>query len=155
FRARSCRQCRRCQAFAGEGGRSPKFVSIEEATGATAPRQPLRRCHPARGCYFLFGFADPGAKDLASLRSLSFLMSPGANCDFPGSVEPVEGGTWWPGELADEPRLGVPLPAAWARCDATVAATSAAAQIASFFRVMRTPPWIVNDQLEPRLRRPA
>src|SRR5215831_1467302 len=103
------------------------------AAFTAVPPWPLR--------YFLFGFAEPGAKDLASLRSLSFLMSPGANCDFPGSVGPVEGGTWWPGELADEPRLGVPLPAAWARCEATVAVTSAAAQIASFFRVMRTPPF--------------
>jgi hypothetical protein len=50
------------------------------------------------GDYFLFGFVEPGEIVLAFGRLVSFLMSPGAFADFPGSVGPVVGGGRWPGE---------------------------------------------------------
>ena len=51
----------------------------------------------------------------------------------------------WPGLEAETPRFGPPpLPPAWANCAAIVAARSAAAQIAIFFRVMRNfPVWLL------------
>ena len=83
---------------------------------------------------------------MAFAAPVSCLMSPGAFSDLP--CVPA-GGVMCPGELPDTPGLGPPLLPAWASCEAIVAANSAAAQIASFFRVMRTPPLVANDQPEP------
>src|SRR5215475_1393054 len=85
--------------------------------------------------YFFLLLWSPGASSLAFVAPVSCLMSPGAFPDFPGSSDPLGTG-WWPGELADTPWFGEPLPAAWASCEATVAATSAAAHITIFLRAM-------------------
>src|SRR5215510_11920805 len=85
--------------------------------------------------YFFLLLWSPGASSLAFVAPVSCLMSPGAFPDFPGSSDPLGTG-WWPGELADTPWFGEPLPAAWASCEATVAATSAAAHMTIFLRAM-------------------
>jgi|SRR5215467_6841145 len=89
--------------------------------------------------FFLFAslFASPGAIWLAPpVRGVdpSSILLPGAKVDAPLGGSGVVLCVMWPGLEAE-----TPLPPAWASCVAIVAATSAAAQIASFFRVMISP----------------
>ena len=93
---------------------------------------------------FLFGLVAPGAMSLAPLvRGVgsSLIWLPGAKLDAPWVGAGVVLCMMWPGLELETPRLGPPpLPPAWAICAAMVTATSAAAYIAIFFKVMRTPP---------------
>ena len=103
-------------------------------------------------CYFLleFGLVAPGAMSLAPpARGVgsSLTVDPGARVDAPLAGSGVVLCMMWPGLDVETPRFGPPpLPPACASCEAIVAATSTAAQIATFFRVMRNSPVLVANE---------
>src|SRR5215467_5104824 len=122
---------------------SPTSLTLPSALEAPCRQVPVERVRPPRRDgrnvkdYFLsLLFFSPGATSSAFF-SPAGLLWPGALTDLP--CVPAGGGG-----------VGPLLPAAWARCEAIVAAPSAAAHIAIFFRVfMRTPPLVANDQRHP------
>src|SRR5215831_986886 len=124
---------------------SPTSLTLPSALEAPCRQVPVERVRPPRRDgrnvkdYFLsLLFFSPGVTSSAFF-SPAGLLWPGAT-DLP-CVAAGGGG------------VGPLLPAAWASCDAMAAATSAAAQIAIFFRVfMRTPPFGCERSAGPRLR---